>query len=621
MSAQVNVAKIKIRRGLDSERTQVILDSGELGFTTDTQRLYIGDGVTTGGLPAANRYAGSFSSVSNVTQIEEGDYVSINNVFYIYNGGGKNNIANYINFSNVAVDDVTIGYNGSNQLYVKSLASVLAASVDTTKGVYKTTGDKIAVKIDGTSTDFDGSGNIVVKNINSTQHGSLAGGSLHTAATTVVNGFMASTDKAKLDASPNWSLPAFTNAQTQLVINSINSYTGDTVSNVDSISSISINVGNNTQQTVNSNYYLNQQNDYNATLQPGSITYTSLPTSKISNQGELAQWTIDTSSIASFSDDAFVLVGGDGRLYGFYYNASTLNFTPNINWVEVDLQNQASLMGTISSVESSGSYGYRVFDVYETSTANTFVVKSLYPNYCTYYNNINGSTGIAITQDTNGKQSAALTNKLICDTTVSSSLPLSGRPTLLTITFVGGLDGTGLNSNNNNRYITIYNNNYTKNVFYFYNASVPTDRPSVNIDINYPGVVGNLYQIPYSTSSVIESIINSLTSTLDTAGFDVISKTSNSVTFATGGSGYCLDAYTNYDNTTVISGIVKGGDYLITTSNDNGIPQLYNLTQPGTSIITSVGTPAVQYIKLPGVPAISYATESGTQNSVALIKY
>lgn len=621
MSAQVNVAKIKIRRGLDSERTQVILDSGELGFTTDTQRLYIGDGVTTGGLPAANRYAGSFSSVSNVTEIEEGDFVIINNVFYIYTGGGKGNIANYINFSNVAVDDVTIGYNGSNQLYVKSIANVLAASVDTTKGIYKTTGDKIAAKVDNASTEFDGSGNIVVKNINSTQHGSLAGGSLHSAATTTVNGFMSSSDKTKLDASPNWSLSALTNTQTQLVVNSINNYTGGSISNVTALTSFSIKTGNSTQQTVNSNYFLNQQNDYNATLQPGSITYTSLPSSKISNPGELAQWTINTSSIASFNDNAFILVGGDGRQYGFYYNASSLYLAPNISWIEVNLQNQSSLMSAISSVESSGDYGYRVFDVYETTTANTFVVKSLYPNYCNYYNNINSSTGITITQDSNGKQAAALTNKLVCDTTVSSNLPLSGRPTILTITVVGGLDGTGVNSNNNNRYITIYNNNYSKNVFYFYNSSIPTGTPSVNIDSNYPGVIGSLYQIPYSTSDTTETLINSLSSTLDTAGFNIVSKTSTSVTFATGGNGYCLDAYTNYDNTTVIASIAKGGDYISSVGANNGLPQLYRLTQAGMGIITSVGTPGIQYIKLPGVPAISYTTESGTQNSVALIKY
>ena len=51
------------------------------------------------------------------------------------------------------------------------------------------------------------------------------------------------------------------------------------------------------------------------------------------------------------------------------------------------------------------------------------------------------------------------------------------------------------------------------------------------------------------------------------------------------------------------------------------MPELYRLSQAGTSISTSLGTPAVQFIKIPGVPAIAYAIEGGNQNSVALIKY
>lgn len=42
------------RRGTNSERTQVLFETGELVYTTDTKRVYIGDGVTTGGVPASN---------------------------------------------------------------------------------------------------------------------------------------------------------------------------------------------------------------------------------------------------------------------------------------------------------------------------------------------------------------------------------------------------------------------------------------------------------------------------------------------------------------------------------------------------------------------------------------
>jgi len=47
-----SVTKILFRRGLDSQREAVVLNQGEPGYSTDTKRLYVGDGVTAGGTPA-----------------------------------------------------------------------------------------------------------------------------------------------------------------------------------------------------------------------------------------------------------------------------------------------------------------------------------------------------------------------------------------------------------------------------------------------------------------------------------------------------------------------------------------------------------------------------------------
>jgi len=40
------ISKIKVRRGLQTALNGILLDLGELGFTTDTKKLYIGDGST-----------------------------------------------------------------------------------------------------------------------------------------------------------------------------------------------------------------------------------------------------------------------------------------------------------------------------------------------------------------------------------------------------------------------------------------------------------------------------------------------------------------------------------------------------------------------------------------------
>jgi len=41
---------IRIRRGTDAQRLTVVLQDGEIAWTTDTQEFYVGDGVTLGGV-------------------------------------------------------------------------------------------------------------------------------------------------------------------------------------------------------------------------------------------------------------------------------------------------------------------------------------------------------------------------------------------------------------------------------------------------------------------------------------------------------------------------------------------------------------------------------------------
>ena len=48
--------KLLVRRGLDPDRQNVVLDQGELGFTTDGKRLFVGDGQTSGGIITGNKF-------------------------------------------------------------------------------------------------------------------------------------------------------------------------------------------------------------------------------------------------------------------------------------------------------------------------------------------------------------------------------------------------------------------------------------------------------------------------------------------------------------------------------------------------------------------------------------
>lgn len=59
------VLKEVVRTGTDAKRRLVILSSGELGYTTDTKRLFVGDGGIYGGLPSSSVvFAGGITSTA-----------------------------------------------------------------------------------------------------------------------------------------------------------------------------------------------------------------------------------------------------------------------------------------------------------------------------------------------------------------------------------------------------------------------------------------------------------------------------------------------------------------------------------------------------------------------------
>lgn len=71
-----SIVKVLVRRGTDSERQLTTLTEGELGYCIDTQRLFIGDGITLGGIVAGNKFLG-FASDRNAysTISQSGDMI------------------------------------------------------------------------------------------------------------------------------------------------------------------------------------------------------------------------------------------------------------------------------------------------------------------------------------------------------------------------------------------------------------------------------------------------------------------------------------------------------------------------------------------------------------------
>ena len=55
------IIQILIKKGLNSDRTSIIPTLGEPIYTTDTNELYIGDGVTPGGISVNSNASGGWS--------------------------------------------------------------------------------------------------------------------------------------------------------------------------------------------------------------------------------------------------------------------------------------------------------------------------------------------------------------------------------------------------------------------------------------------------------------------------------------------------------------------------------------------------------------------------------
>jgi hypothetical protein len=70
------VVKIILRRGQNADRENIILSNGELGYVQDTQRVFVGDGVTFGGNLVGNVFFGLTPNINSFDNIaENGDTV------------------------------------------------------------------------------------------------------------------------------------------------------------------------------------------------------------------------------------------------------------------------------------------------------------------------------------------------------------------------------------------------------------------------------------------------------------------------------------------------------------------------------------------------------------------
>jgi microcystin-dependent protein len=130
------ITKILFRRGLDSSRQTVTLNLGEPGYSTDTKRLFVGDGVTPGGTAvgivnygAVAALSGGYTYSSVQTNLTQAAFIklsaaNIGDIVYdqastsVYSVSSitNNGVTNFIALSNLVHFYGTTDYN-TNQFY------------------------------------------------------------------------------------------------------------------------------------------------------------------------------------------------------------------------------------------------------------------------------------------------------------------------------------------------------------------------------------------------------------------------------------------------------------------------------------------------------------------------
>ena len=148
--ATISVIKLKVRRGIDSQRKQVIFDSGELAYVTDpdSRRLFVGDGTTPGGISTNMKfYKGSISSPVTFLKSQVGDliYNTDNSQLYILSGVNGSGFPDYTNpsaYFNISpkADGYTLKYiNGNLTVNTNGVSAAQLAwnALDTTQGFFR----------------------------------------------------------------------------------------------------------------------------------------------------------------------------------------------------------------------------------------------------------------------------------------------------------------------------------------------------------------------------------------------------------------------------------------------------------------------------------------------------
>jgi len=125
--------KLLVRRGQDTDRQNITLNQGELGYTTDGKRLFVGDGQTLGGIITGNKFKGSVTNHLTITGMVEGDiaFNSTTRSLYAYVSNAWVKVSQVLAAGNstITINEVTgtiiVGTLSANNFHTDALGNSL----------------------------------------------------------------------------------------------------------------------------------------------------------------------------------------------------------------------------------------------------------------------------------------------------------------------------------------------------------------------------------------------------------------------------------------------------------------------------------------------------------------
>lgn len=126
----VKISKLKVRRGSDTQRKFVVFDQGELVYTLDNKRLFVGSGTLNGESVVGSKIHPPISNYYSLSTVnsEIGDLINVNNKYYQLTAFNYNDINSWADVS-AKIDNTVFSYDSSNKLTLKT-NSISASYID-----------------------------------------------------------------------------------------------------------------------------------------------------------------------------------------------------------------------------------------------------------------------------------------------------------------------------------------------------------------------------------------------------------------------------------------------------------------------------------------------------------